>query len=294
MRSVYVFSYANHDLDRRGNGAYAVVGRAAHMMRDGHALQFLLRALAPKHRHIDTIPNYPANMFNLPIPESPELPPDSLILLATRPPLNDDPEAPKERPIYRSETKLEKQIFKSLERVIQRSTRREMALRKTLVPPESGLPLYNLFHLSKDPYIVARGLTDKAGMIVPDRTTVGYLIYQPSIAADGNGPALLACFGMAGVATIIWSLILGRATAEGDSRLDLLKIIDKNQPRLIAADFSFPKLEALPPTLGSLATQLSDDAIKVDIEGDVLLGAPARAGDQNNPPGAVMEAGAGI
>lgn len=275
---IYVFAYAapRGELTRRGHHDQASIHEVVHMLRDGDAQQTILDSLLPDHRGIDTIPNYPPDLFDCLPAQSPELPPGSLILLATRPPMNDDRCLGEYKTIDRSETVLEYKIFSEhgLGRFVEYCSRRQVLL--TTQAAQTGKstepPLYNEFLMVRGGPLAYRGSSEARKKSVSEKKTVGYLIYLPCIGPGSTGPALLACFGMSGAATLVWGLHLQKATEQNDPVLSLHRIIDANRPRLIVADFAvpqrdgLPKDQRLPPTLRSIITCVPKPTVIIDVE----------------------------
>jgi hypothetical protein len=264
-KPIYVLSYASRDLDQRGHRDGARISEVLHKLRDGDAQANLLDALAPAYRRADTIPLYPPKAFkgNVSPTGRMRLPSDSLLLTATRPPLNDADWKEKgdatRKTVERGYTDLESQVFDSLRCLIATSRREHLCLQSRLADEANPLPLDNRFLTVRDAVVRERRLigAKKAKKIrVPENTTVGYVIYQPSIRGTKPGPGLLACFAMSGPAGLVWSLLLLQATRQDDGIFSLRRIVRSRRPRVIAADFSFPKLDRLPLTLGSLIDRM--------------------------------------
>jgi hypothetical protein len=185
-----------------------------HQLRDGDAFVQLSAALYGRGYE------YGGLLLNLPSDGPTEAPQvdvsfltsSDLIVLNTRPPINDQ-EAEIKRPVRRSYTSLENDIFKALQqRYFRWCARSRIILSEAIakqLPPAFKDRADVQFHSSHDgSYLRYRGYNDRLWQRPPadEKLTAYYLIQIPSLWP--SGPGLLAVFGMAGTETLAWNYLL--------------------------------------------------------------------------------------
>lgn len=193
--------------------------------RDGMAFCELNAALAPHgYAYATTIYFYPHDRHRL--ADFPPFHPTDLIVLSTRPPL-DDPEGrndPKvlgpRKIILRNDSVLEKHVFKAVRKFIKYGTRKRIQLtaraRKLLRPEFRHNMSYLEFYENRGTGHEYFGAQIQWHFIGPGHepmrpkeprpSTVGFLIRTAHM--PGTNCDLLVSFGMDGYSTLIWNRIL--------------------------------------------------------------------------------------
>jgi hypothetical protein len=204
-----------------------------HQLRDGDAFAELLAALTSLgHEYGGLIINHPT------IPSSgaddslrhvQHLDEHDLLVLTTRPPLNDSPSKDPKH-VKSSHTKLEGKLFAAIRDYVVLSTRDQIQLH-----PDEAVCLKKRFENRADTEFFVKGHArlgrfeasykgsgagDKtyAGY-EPNITTAGYLVYTSPVQLPGRktGPRLLASFGMSGTISLVFAHFLRNATVQSRS-----------------------------------------------------------------------------
>jgi hypothetical protein len=181
-----------------------------HQLRDADAALYLMQALhACGFVYGDPVLNYPCARppaaGPIPVDDS-WLGPGDLLLLTTRPPLDDADDAVKSR-VHRSHTSLEARIFAALRRHLSRCSRSQVIVADEHVRANPAFArLRNIEYKQRRGAPVHRILPEGAarwhGPFGDDEAfSLGYLIYEEH--AWPGGPALLAVFGMSGTETLV-------------------------------------------------------------------------------------------
>lgn len=246
-RRWYRFSYHNQ---RKGADRTLF----PHQLRDGDAALFLAPVLEAQGY------SYGGPIFNYPHPQQPprELVPvneaalglraHDLLLLTTRPPLDDVEEGRKAR-VLRSYTTLEDKIFRHAIRPhLARSTRSQIIVAEEharafgAVATRRNL-VFRLYRRRRQGDAPSR--TDLGACIsryLPHGSTVwhepprecslsaAYLIFEKH--AWPGGPALLAGFGMGGMETLVWAYLLRTRFSHlvGARRFVMAEIVERDVP----------------------------------------------------------------
>lgn len=219
------------------------------MTRDGGAFELVLAGLSVRGGVFlrDIVPQFPPDCFAEEPPEDVDLQPGALLVLTTRPPLNDDSEGSK-RWVARSHTRLEEAVLSSLSaHFFESCSRDRVSLRADIEgrltanqerasiefyvsgpqePWESRhLPVYKRWGRSRDE--------------PPPNKVVGYLAYEPVIGYEAS-PSLLVTFGMSGTTNLLWAALLasgGLRDPAGVGCIRLPDIVAGTRPRLLMAEF---------------------------------------------------------
>lgn len=187
-----------------------------HQLRDGDAALELAAVLYQRgYQYGGLLLNYPPPQDSTPKRQPPEravdhsfLEPGDLLLLAGRPPL-DDQWAGTRWKIARSHTDLEKKVFLALREYFQNCHRSEITLAERLVerlPQEAVVKRDIKFYLHHHPTYEE---VDGHKYVPASRTelvTAAYLVCKRE--AWPGGPDLLCAFGMGGKETLLWSYFL--------------------------------------------------------------------------------------
>jgi hypothetical protein len=183
------------------------------LLRDGDSALFLADAL--RHRGY----RYAGIAFNYPHPEQPPkslidvtaleqtLTPSDLLVLTTRPPLDDHHEGAR-KSLFRSYTTLEHKVFAALAPQLEYCSRRQVRLASAVVQKFPRVATYeNAVFAEKHGALVVKFLPRGAKRWRrPDEghaMTLGYACHVRS--AWPGGPSLLAAFGLGGSETLIWN-----------------------------------------------------------------------------------------
>lgn len=156
-----------------------------------------------------------------------------LLVLPTRPPLDDDPGVDK-RIISKSTTKLEEKVMKAVRPFFAECCRARIQftpeLASKLPPGQRGKR--KLFFKQYD----------VATYKDSPETTAGFLVFVPEIEPDG--PSLLVAFGMGGVETLVWTHWV---RVNG---LQLLQdLLSSREKRFVMAEFGVPRCSNIPTLL---------------------------------------------
>ncbi len=177
-------------------------------LRDGDAALYLIDALGARgFRYGGPIINYPSERRVVVPFDDGFLGENDLILMTTRPPMNDE-DADDKKSIPRSYTQLEENLFTGplgvyfrwcgRSEVILTSTAAEIspeiAKRRSLVFRQNGGAMYQSY---------SSPITGKSRRFKgPETPTAAFLLYAEH--AWPGGPALLAAFAMGGTETLVW------------------------------------------------------------------------------------------
>jgi hypothetical protein len=170
------------------------------------------------------------------------LKPDDIIVITTRPPLNDE-EVESKKFIARSHTSLEERVFDTLKPHLETSTRLKLDISQDLAThlpdPYANRALIEFFASSGATYRrYKRNGARKMQRATPPVGTALYLLYPPKLRS--SDPAILCTFGMAGTYSLLWSYFLRTRFPE---RLDL------RTPRFIMAEVLPEEIPQLPDNL---------------------------------------------
>lgn len=199
--------------------AYLVPGRRdrellPHQTRDAEASLFLQPVLCARgFRYAGPILNYPASRHGHNSGGATEetfLRPNDLLVLTTRPPLDDSTDGVRHR-VHRSRTALEDRLFACIRRHLSHCSRMRVTVSDmhARASPEVAR-MHNVQFRQKRGSAIDAFLTYDTGRWqrpqADSATTIAYLIFEPQ--AWDNGPGVLACFGMCGTATLVWNFLL--------------------------------------------------------------------------------------
>ena len=211
-----------------------------HALRDGDAFAELAAALFEQHYHFgELVLNFPHGAKEL----TPLLGPSDLLVLTTRPPLNDDEFDRKY--IARSGTELEKAILDAVGfyfSVCRRSyvkLSQEMAAKlKYANRGEIEFSMYagDYYKRYRAPYTCSREL-HRWQVPANARTTAGFVILT---RLWNGGPNLLNVFGLDGASTLIWCYLLRTVYPE---------LLTSESQRFVVAEITASPLPEVPSTL---------------------------------------------
>lgn len=172
--------------------------------------------------------------------------PDDLLVLTTRPPLDDRRHGDKKH-LDESYTHLEEQVFAEVRKYLAICARSHVQLSPTVGTNFDKADL--VFYQHKSARLKSyKRLDEFRPKTTPDDSeiAIGFFLRTPSIPVYGCG--LLACFGMGGWETLIWNRIVRTRFADW-----------VNRPSFVIGQFDMKGLSPKPPTLAFA------DGIKVDI-----------------------------
>jgi hypothetical protein len=217
--------------------------RDLHKMRDGAAfanLQALLTSLGL--RYADPLFNVGPKYFQEP---ATPVRPGGLLVMSTRPPMDDDPKERKTIPT--TKTRLEKQVFASVRQAIQISSRQGIRLsdpmrdrlqnaRWTRFHPDERteeLPVRPNRHVSRFKlYGPGKFIPSERG----EGNSLGYLaLIPPRQGPDGLPQRVLAAWGMSGYATLFWTWLLRKRLQK-----QVAGILSSSSPRMLIGEFQIP------------------------------------------------------
>ncbi|MGA9450274.1 MAG: hypothetical protein WBW41_02905 [Verrucomicrobiia bacterium] len=162
--------------------------------------------------------------------------PDDLIVLTTRPPL-DDPRHGDKKLVRQSGTHLEKQIFEECRKFLAICARSHVQLTK---PVGANIKRADLvFHQHKSARLKNyKGLNDFRSKNVPKKSDIAIGFFLRAKAIPEYGCGLLASFGMGGRETLIWNRIVRTRYADWVNRC-----------AFIVAEMNLAKIPETPVTL---------------------------------------------
>ena len=219
-----------------------------HLIRDGAAFAELAAVLASMgYGYGGLLLNFPSHQsFGTQFADIPALTPADLLVLPTRPPISDE-EEDERRKVARSHTFLEERVLAALDPFFEICSRAHVKLSR---PLSARLPkrLANRANILFTKYSNAscKVYQSYAGAEwdEPDNpnSTITYLAYTPNVWPDG--PGLLLSFGMGGIETLIWNLLL---RTQHSSLLE--EIVACGQRRFIMGEMTVPAGNSQPPVL---------------------------------------------
>lgn len=217
-----------------------------HQLRDGDAFVELLPSLLNHgYEYGGLILNYQKSEDDTDKSKEAQrlLTPSDLIVLTTRPPL-DDKSARDKKVVGHSRTWLEKQVFAALRRHCTFCSRGEVHLtRETSAALEDGYKnrsdlqfRINSSSAYKDVYAYRNQQEHRPWNRC---ATAAYLVHTRSISIEdgphgGKGPELLAVFGMEGAVTLVWAYLLRTKFSDllEGPRFAMAEIVMENQDLL--------------------------------------------------------------
>ena len=239
-----------------------------HKIRDGLAVCELSAVLNQMgYTYGQAILNVPQSvqttlMLNglLPQQHPPEIGPTDILLLTTRPPLDDLPED--KRRIARSDSPIEQAVFASLRPYFSRCDRVNVTLsdkvdfhqKKKAMLAKNELEKYRLIHFRQKQGGCVSHFQLGRRKLTPDHSqlAVGYLFSAPN--ALPNGTQLVAAFGLGGTQTLRLAYLLRTSLLK-----ELRQAVQTNQPRLSLIEFLVPNFAPFPllmATPDQLAAQI--------------------------------------
>jgi len=228
------------------------------MLRDGNSFNFLYSCVTERYSDCGLILNLPPGVFaeeGPPFAKSSLITNEDLLILATRPPLEDDDEMDL-RSISRSGSDLEVAIFTKLSKIFDYCNRKQVLLSETLSRTFKGDAMNYAavqFNVKNNAFYSRYGCVTegtihsrltKLEQIKPKRVnkTLGYLIYIPDIPFN-DGISLLTSFGMNGTSNLLWNFIVKTYLCD-----DVRKIVAGNQSHVIVGEFSMNLLDDQRPS----------------------------------------------
>ena len=183
-----------------------------HLIRDGAAFAELAPVLlCMGYSYGGLLLNYPpGESSGAPPVNIPVLTPADLLVLPTRPPISDEDEDER-RIVERSHNSLEERVLSALDPFFEICSRAHVKLSRALSDtlPKKFANRANIeFTIYRKAF--CKSYQSYAGTEWDDpdarNITMTYLAYTPSVWPDG--PALLLSFGMGGIETLMWNLLL--------------------------------------------------------------------------------------
>lgn len=248
------YSASASDLNRRANGRkggpppLAHMLDSIHMLRDGNSFNFVSSCVAREFTDCGIILNLPPGVYKKEGPDFGPLPPikhDDLLVLATRPPIDDDEDD--RRSISESASEIEEAIFKELKKVFEYCSRKTVLLSEAFMEDlDASSRKYATvqFNVNKNAYwnrhsSIRSGdrwkrfhKLGKLQAAANPRKTLGYLVYIPEIPF-GENPSLLTSFGMNGTSNLLWNFAVKTHFCD-----EVRTIIRAGRPHILVGEFS--------------------------------------------------------
>ncbi len=217
-----------------------------HLIRDGAAFAELAPVLMSMgYGYGGLLLNYPSSqsLGTLPV-DIPALTPADLLVLPTRAPISDEEEEER-RKVERSHNSLEKRVLSALAPFLEICSRAHVKLSRTLsdkLPKKLANRANIVFTTYSNAFCKSYQSYAATEWDEPDapNITMTYLVYTPSVWPDG--PALLLSFGMGGIETLIWNLLL---RTRHSSLVD--EMVAGGQRRFIMGEMTVPNGTSQPP-----------------------------------------------
>jgi len=241
----------------------AKIDDTTHMLRDGGAFSFIHAALALKYRGI--IFNFDPNTYGLGSARPPILTSRDMLVSVTRPALDDDPEN-NERPLARSQSELEIEIFGALRRNFFDYANRDAIVLTDRVGLSADAVQYRgvRFAQRKGAQAIGAGNVNYVNEIPNKKTTIAgnhtiaYTCWVPRVS-DSIPSSLLLTFGLNGSATQNWTYLL-----YSEHRNLLSDLTKSSAPRLVIS-----RIQA--GTSGRIPTTQQDLQLSACIVADALI-----------------------
>ena len=219
-----------------------------HLIRDGAAFPELAAVLASiGYSYGGLLLNFPSrkSLGTRPV-DIPTLTPADLLVLTTKPPISDEKEEDR-RKVARSHTSLEERVLAALDPFFEICSRAHVKLSRTLsarLPRRLANRANILFATYSNACCKVYQSYAGAQWDAPDNPniTITYLAYTPRVWPDG--PALLLSFGMGGIETLMWNLLL---RTQHSSLLE--EIVACGQRRFLMGEMTMPTGTSQPPVL---------------------------------------------
>ena len=266
-------------LTRKFRNQSPKINDSFHMLRDSTACLFLSELIKWKYNFGGILYNIPPDIFFPKIKKSdlrysplPNLSNNDLILYTTRPALNDDKKIDK-RPLFKSDSVLEKMILENMQRFFLYCNRQRIILSKKVKydGPYRAIK-FNLridAHIAckanvYEPFSLEKISKQENNKATRTNKTVGYVVYIPKLISRNSkkvgDPGVLSVFSLNGAMTHIWSYLVMTKHANL-----INEIISSKKPRLIIGEFKtkIPN-DMIPSDLSYLASSI-DSKIKVDV-----------------------------
>jgi hypothetical protein len=228
---MYWFAYAapEEQLRRKHKARAATIHDSLHMLRDGQAFVELQAALSDRYELRDTLLNFPADAYDQPAPVPEQLDPGALVVLANRPPLDEEGR----RTIDRSHTWLENEIFDALRSVFAHCSRKHIDLAEA-------------FTRDRDPTQVLDRVYRSYGNAAP----TAYLVHLPGALSFAS---LLCAFAVDGTKNLVWAHLLRTRQREL-----LASVLDSTTAHLVVAEMhGIAQGPQLPASLGAYCEQVT-------------------------------------
>jgi hypothetical protein len=259
MRDFYWCSYPTASKSWRHPGNFGPLD--PHRLRDGSMILDLSPKLYSSGYQFGGV------LLNLPPevpdrrrqPSKPNLTSSDLLVLPTRPPLDDDPQD--RRTIVKSCTPLETHVHEAIRRFFRYLDRGTATLSDEAVAklePEQrnfGSIVFSIFGGGEVRYLTGAG----EERTLPASTTVAFLASCPSIGT--GGPRLLAAFGAGGRETLAWGFLL-RTHPGCRSLVD--KALQSDTDYLAMVSFAVP--ETIPEPFLDYDHQQLNPVVEVEIK----------------------------
>jgi hypothetical protein len=240
MGRLYLFAYYQSLRDLRLDTR--PMESQIHKVRDGLASGALFELLiAGGYRYGGTILNLPSQVATELDASgklrttTENLRSSDLILLATRPPLDDKPEEGNKRKLFRSGHALETDVLNSLRSVFQQCDRETIRLSDSIRLVENSWMREVHFYQSKGGTVRYFNVGGNRQSSRNKNLTVGYVTWIPRIKK--GMPRLLAVFGSGGTETLLLSYLL-----RNDYKLfsALRRMMSSKQARVLVCTFEVP------------------------------------------------------
>lgn len=218
VKNFYRFSYYGSPTGKHKQACLLL-----HQLRDADAAMELADILYEQgYQYGGLLLNYPVkSKEETRVVDAPFLQPDDLLLIAGRPPLDDEVIKPRKL-IVRSHTTLEDQVFSTLKRYFRTCARSEVTLTRELSRrlPKNARRYrdaeFGLYHARDDVEQLSGQVEQLSGQVerlggrkakdIHPRATIVYLVFTRTTWP--GGPGLFCAFGMGGPETLLWCYLL--------------------------------------------------------------------------------------
>ena len=249
-----------------------------HMLRDSTACLHLADLVNRRYNYGGILYNLPPDIYKRQKPKVSQLSHlsrNDLILLTTRPPLNDR-QGYHKRWIFQSGSDLENIILQNMKMFFVHCDRRHIILSNKIASKfksrDDSSYRAIIFDIYIDAYIAYKANVDNLGYlenpinkVSNSKATIGFIVYIPQLikknAKKIDTPGVLSVFSLNGTMTLVWSYFVW---AKYSNLIN--EIISSKKPRIILAKFKPEISNDIIPTDLSFV-----DSMECEIKIDVIL-----------------------
>ena len=248
-----------------------------HMLRDSAACLHLAGLINERYSYGGILYNMPPNIYQIQKSRFSQLSflsHNDLILHTTRPALNDH-ETKQKRRLFKSGSELENLILQNMSKFFLHCDRKIIMLSDKIADKfqlkDDSSYRSIIFDIYVDAYIAYKANVDNLNdlknpknKVSNTNSAVGYIVYIPKLinvnSKESGSSSVLSVFSLDGAMTLVWSYLILAKYANL-----IHEIISSNKPRIILAEFSPKRSNAMVPNDLSFVVDSVDCEIKIDV-----------------------------